>query len=152
MKINVVAVGKLKENYFVQAAEEYVKRCLRFAKVSVTEIAEAPPSKSAEEIKRIESEALLKHAKGDLVVMDSRGKLLTSEEIAAFVDAEATGGASEITFVIGGSYGLTEELTQRAKLVLSFGRVTFAHQLFRVALLEQIYRALTINAGLPYHK
>lgn len=152
MKINVVAIGKIKESYFSQAIEEYLKRCSRFAKVSVTEVPEAPPSKSPDEQKRIESEALLMRARGTLVALDMRGDLLSSEDIASFIDGEGTSGVSEITFVIGGSHGLTEEVKRRAKLVLSFGRVTFAHQLFRVMLLEQIYRALTINAGLPYHK
>ncbi len=152
MKIYVVAIGKIKESYISQAIDEYVKRCSRFAKVCVVELPEAPASKSPEEIKRIESEALLSHVKGDLIALDKGGKLLSSEEIASFIDGEGTSGVSELTFVIGGSYGLTDEVLKRAKLVLSFGRVTFAHQLFRAVLLEQIYRALTINAGLPYHK
>lgn len=152
MKIYVVAIGKIKESYISQAIEEYVKRCSRFAKVCVVELPEAPPSKSPEEIKRMESEALLSHVKGDLIALDKGGKLLSSEEIAAFIDGEGTSGVSELTFAVGGSFGMTDEVLRRAKLVLSFGRVTFAHQLFRAVLMEQIYRALTINAGLPYHK
>lgn len=152
MKINVIAIGKIKEAYFRDAIEEYLKRCSRFAKVSVIELAEAPASKSPEEQKRIEREAILSHVKGDLVVLDKGGRLLSSEELAAFIDGEGTGGIGELSFVIGGSFGLTKEVLDRAKLVVAFGRVTFAHQLFRVMLLEQIYRALTINAGLPYHK
>lgn len=152
MKINVIAIGKLKESYFKDAIEEYLKRCSRFAKVSVVELAEAPPSKSPEEQKRIESDAILAHVKGDVVALDKGGRLLSSEDIASFIDGECTSGVGELSFVIGGSFGLTNDVLQRAKLVLSFGRVTFAHQLFRVMLLEQIYRALSINAGLPYHK
>lgn len=152
MKITVLAIGKIKESYFSQAIDEYLKRCSRFAKVSVVELDEAPASKSPEEQKLMESEALLARAKGVVIAMDKGGKTLSSEEIAAFVDREGTMGESELTFVIGGSYGLSDEVLKRAKLTLSFGRVTFAHQLFRVVLLEQIYRALTINAGLPYHK
>ena len=100
----------------------------------------------------IESENLLEKCGGIIVALDSSGKLLSSPEIANFIKLKTNNGISEISFVIGGSTGLSQNLKNRADLVLSFGKITFPHQLFRVVLLEQIYRAFTILEGLPYHK
>ena len=152
MKINVLAIGKIKDKYFFDAVKEYLQRASRFADVVVTELAEAPFTKSPEEQRRIESALLLSKAKGCIVAMDARGTSLSSEELAAFIDKKGVGGTSEISFLIGGSNGLAPEVLARAEPTISFGRATFPHQLFRVMLCEQIYRALTINAGLPYHK
>ena len=89
---------------------------------------------------------------GVIVALDGGGKLLSSTEIADYIHKKEVQGESTISFVIGGSHGLSKELLSRADLILSFGKITFPHQLFRVVLTEQIYRALTIIEGLPYHK
>lgn len=152
MKINVIAIGKIKEKYFSDAIAEYVKRCSRYADVKVVELPDAPPSKSAEEQKRIESELLLSKAKGYVVAMDMRGKQLSSEEFANLIKTKCSDGESEFSFLIGGSHGHTDELRAKADMIISFSKATFPHQLFRVLLCEQVYRALSINAGTPYHK
>lgn len=152
MKITVIAIGKIKEKYFSDAIDEYLKRCSRFAKVEVVQLAEAPPSKSAMEQRQIESAALYDRAKGYIIATDIGGKELTSEELSALIDKKSAEGASEITFLIGGSNGLSEEGKERADMRISFGRQTYPHQLFRVMLLEQIYRSLAILNGVPYHK
>ena len=89
---------------------------------------------------------------GISVSMDSRGKMLSSTEVADFIKDKQVMGSSEITFIIGGSNGLSKEVLDKSSLILSFGKITFPHQLFRVVLTEQIYRAFTIISGLPYHK
>lgn len=152
MKINIVAIGKLKEKYFSDAVDEYIKRCSRYGDVRVTELPDAPPSKSADEQKRIESAALLEKAKGYIVVTDGRGEQITSEGLAALIRTKGVEGVKEISFLIGGSHGHTDELRSRADKIISFGKITLPHQLFRVILSEQIYRAFTINAGTPYNK
>lgn len=152
MKINVIAIGKIKEKYFTDAIGEYLKRCSRYADVKVIELPDAPPSKSAEEQKRIESNLLLSKAKGYVVAMDMRGGQLTSEAFADMIKTKCSEGVSEFSFLIGGSHGHTDELRAKADMILSFSQGTFPHQLFRVMLCEQVYRALSINAGAPYHK
>lgn len=152
MKINIIAIGKIKEKYFQAAVNEYVKRASRFADVRVLELEDAPQSKTPMEQRRIESERLLSKARGFIVAMDFRGKNMSSEALAQLIAQECIEGASEFSFLIGGSHGHTDELRAKANLVLSFGANTFPHQLFRVMLAEQVYRALSINAGTPYHK
>ncbi len=151
MKINIIATGKLKERYFSDAVNEYVKRCSRFGDVRVTELPDAPQGKTAEQ-SRIESVQLLDKAKGYIIAMDGRGEQITSEELASLISARGLDGTKEISFLIGGSHGHTDELRARADKLISFGRITLPHQLFRVVLAEQIYRALTIIAGTPYNK
>ncbi len=152
MKINVIAIGKIKEKYFVDAIAEYQKRLSKYVDFKVIELTDAPPQKSVEEQKQIESASLLQKAKGYIIAMDLRGKQLSSEELAHCIKQKGVDGVSEISFLIGGSHGHTDELRQRADMLLSFGKATFPHQLFRVMLSEQIYRACAINAGTPYHK
>jgi len=152
MKINIIATGKLKERYFSDAVNEYVKRCSRFGDVRVTELPDAPQGKTAAEQSRIESVQLLDKAKGYIIAMDVRGEQITSEELASLISARGLDGTKEISFLIGGSHGHTDELRARADKLISFGRITLPHQLFRVVLAEQIYRALTIIAGTPYNK
>ena len=95
---------------------------------------------------------LLEKCKGAIVALDGKGKMLSSEEIADYIHKKEVSGFSEISFIIGGSNGLSDAVLKKADLVLSFGKITFPHQLFRVVLSEQIYRAFTIIKGLPYHK
>ena len=118
----------------------------------MTELGDAPQGKSASEQSRIESEALLEKARGYTIALDMRGKQLSSEELASLIKDKCNDGISEFSFLIGGSHGHSDALRQQVDEVLSFGKATFPHQLFRVMLSEQIYRALSINAGTPYHK
>ena len=152
MKINIVAIGKVKESYFSNAIDEYVKRCSRYGDVKVIELPDAPTGKSAEEQKRIESAKLLEKAKGYIIAMDGKGELISSEGLASLIASKEGDGTKEISFLIGGSHGHTDELRSRADAVISFGEITLPHQLFRVVLSEQIYRALSIISGTPYHK
>ena len=152
MKINIVAVGKIKEKYLADAIAEYAKRMSKYTDFKVIEIPDAPQGKTPEEQKKIESDALLSKAKGFIIVLDPRGKELTSEDFAHLIEAKCTEGQSEFSFLIGGSHGHTDELRAKADFVLSFGKPTFPHQLFRVMTCEQIYRAMTIINGTPYHK
>ncbi len=152
MKITLVAVGKIKEKFFVDAIKEYEKRLSRFCNFSVVEVAESLPSKSCQEQIEEENKRLLEKCKGCVVAFDLKGEHLTSEQFADFFDKTMSNGQSEFTFLIGGSNGLGEELRKKVDKKLAFSKLTFPHQLFRVMAVEQIYRALTINAGLPYHK
>jgi len=152
MKITIYAIGKIKEKYFSEALAEYIKRCSRFAEVKIVELSEAPMNKSESEQRIIESAELLSKAKGYKVALDGRGRLISSEELAELLRLKGVGGEKEICFLIGGSHGHSDELRSTADDVISFGKITYPHQLFRVVLAEQIYRAFSINAGLPYHK
>ena len=143
-KIYIVCVGKIKEKFYTDAAQEYLKRLSRFAKVEVREVAEC---------RNLEEEAalILKAAKGRIVALCIEGKKFSSEELAAYIK-ELTDTGSECTFIIGSSCGLSDEVKDKANLKLSFSDLTFPHQLMRVVLLEQIYRAFMINGGGEYHK
>ena len=152
MRINIVAIGKIKERYFSDAISEYIKRCSRYCDVRIIEIPDAPQGKTPDEQRRIESALLLEKATGYVVATDVGGEQVSSESLAATIKSKGVEGAKEISFLIGGSHGHTAALLARADAVVSFGKITLPHQLFRVVLAEQIYRALTINANLPYHK
>lgn len=152
MKINVIAIGKIKERFFSEAIDEYVKRCSRYADLSIIQLPDAPTEKTPAEQRAIESAALLGKARGYTVALDMRGDLVTSEDIASMIADKCGEGISEFSFLIGGSHGFSPIVRESADRVVSFGKTTFPHQLFRVMLTEQIYRALTINAGTPYHK
>ncbi len=152
MRVNVIAIGKIKEKYLVDAIAEYTKRMSRYADFKVVELPDAPQGKSPEEQKHIESEELLSKAKGFIIALDFRGRELSSEEFANLINTKCTEGINEFSFLIGGSHGHTDELRSKADMVLSFGKMTFPHQLFRVLVCEQIYRAYSIIAGTPYHK
>mgnify|MGYP001852858035 FL=1 len=143
-KINVVCVGKLKEKFFSDAVAEYLKRLSRFAAVSVRELPERRTLKE-------EAENILKEMRGACVVLAVAGKKLSSEAFAEKLKGFADAGR-EVTFVIGSSCGLDESVKKRADLLLSFSDMTFPHQLMRVVLCEQIYRAFMINGGGEYHK
>ena len=149
MNIYLVCVGKLKEKYWQDAAAEYTKRLSRFCKLYVTELAESK-SDSREE----ESRDILAHLpKGAFVIaLDVKGQRLSSEDLASKISDLALEGKSDICFVIGGSNGFDDSVRKAADLRLSFSDFTFPHQLMRVILLEQIYRAFKINAGEKYHK
>ena len=157
MNINIICVGKIKEKFYTAAMDEYLKRLSRFAKVTVTEVAdEKIPDKASdkemEAVKRKEGEKILAKLGNEYVIaLCIEGKEMSSEEIAQKIaDISMTSG--DIAFIIGGSLGLSDEVKSRAKLRLSFGRVTLPHQLMRVVLTEQIYRAFKINNNESYHK
>ena len=155
-RIKIVCVGKMKEGYFRDATAEYVKRLSRFADVTVREvkeenIVERPSEKEKQEILRREAEHILKELSGDVIVLAVEGKEQPSEQFAQTLSS-IRDGKGEVTFVIGGSYGLDGEVKNRAKQLLSFSKMTLPHTLMRVVLLEQIYRACMIDAGSTYHK
>ena len=156
MKFKVVAVGKIKEGFYRDAIAEYVKRISRFAKTEVIEVDEClfcgnPNDKEREKILQTEGKAILSKLEGFVVALDIDGQVLTSNQLATAV-SQAKQTNSCVTFVIGGSYGLLDEIKKRANLRLSFGRITLPHQLARVVLVEQIYRACTIENNVSYHK
>ena len=143
-KINIVCVGKIKEEYLRLAIAEYVKRLSRFAKVEVKEL---PEGRSLSE----EAAPILRAAKGFNVALCVEGQKLSSEAFAQKIKTQCDKG-EEISFIIGSSYGLDRTVKNNADLKLSFSDMTFPHQLMRVILLEQIYRAFMINSGSEYHK
>jgi 23S rRNA (pseudouridine1915-N3)-methyltransferase len=157
--IQVIAVGKLKEKYLSQAIEEYLKRLGAYAKVQIVEVADekAPENLSpAEEVqvKEREGERILAAVKPDayLIALAIDGARWSSEQLAKELDRLATYGRSSVAFVIGGSLGLADAVLARADQRLSFSAMTFPHQIMRLLLLEQVYRAFKINRGEPYHK
>lgn len=158
-RITIVAVGKIKEKYFTDAVREYEKRLSRYCRLTVIETAdEKTPDKAApaleEQIRRTEGERILSKIPGGayVIALDLNGKMMDSVEFAHHVQKLALYGESHIVFVIGGSLGLHECVCARADEKLSFGRMTYPHQMMRVILLEQIYRCFRINANEPYHK
>ena len=159
MKITLITVGKIKEKYFTDAIAEYMKRLSRYCKPEIVQVAdEKRPEKAAlaveKQVKDTEGERILRHVAEDafVVALEIRGEMLSSEELAVFIERKQVSGTSHIQFVIGGSLGLSEAVLRRADYRLSFSRMTFPHQLMRVVLLEQIYRSFRIIAGEPYHK
>ncbi|HOJ77230.1 MAG TPA: 23S rRNA (pseudouridine(1915)-N(3))-methyltransferase RlmH [Bacillota bacterium] len=156
--VRIIAVGKLKENYLKQAEAEYLKRLASYLKLEIKEIPDLPVPENAspaqeEQVKNGEG-ALIDNLilpKSYLVVLDIEGKQLTSMELARFLH-ERQVTAQDLTLVIGGSLGLVESIKAKANLRLSFSKLTFPHQLFRIMLLEQLYRACKINRGEKYHK
>lgn len=158
MKITLACVGKIKEKYFTDAINEYAKRLSRYVTLNIAEVPDekAPENMSVaqmEQVKEIEGQRLNKVIKdGYVVALAINGKKMTSEGFADFISDTMVKGASHITFVIGGSLGLSEEILKRADYKLSFSDMTFPHQLMRVVLLEQIYRANRIMKNEPYHK
>ena len=156
VKINLVAVGKVKEKYFSDGINEYKKRMSKYCDFNIVEIAEENYTKVddslIEQIKLKEGEKILPHLKGHVFAMAIEGAKTTSEKFAKTLKTLVDGGNGVITFVIGGSYGLSNAVKTRANELLSFSDMTFPHTLFRLMLSEQIYRAFSINAGSAYHK
>lgn len=159
MKITVISVGKIKEKFFTDAINEYTKRLSKFCKLSeeIIQDERADESFSQSEIEQVKvkegAKILSKVPKNSYVfVLDVKGKQLSSEELAEKINYLGIDGKSDLTFIIGGSNGLSEEVLNIADFKLSFSKMTFPHQLFKIILLEQIYRAFKINAGEAYHK
>lgn len=151
MNLRVVCVGNIKEKFFADAINEYLKRISRFHKIEIIETKEGNKNKTVDEIKVIECEEIKKYLKGYIISLDLKGEQITSVVFSEQIDKIAQNN-STITFVIGGSNGLDKEILNMSNYILSFSKMTFPHQLFRVMLLEQIYRASTISNNLTYHK
>jgi len=158
MKITVITVGKIKEKYLKEAITEYSKRLSRYCKLDHIEVNDehAPDNlsqKDMEIIKNKEGERILSKLKDSFTVaLAIEGKQLSSEDLAQKIKDIQTYNASHITFIIGGSLGLSSDVLKKANFKLSFSKMTFPHQLMKVIMLEQIYRAFRINNNEPYHK
>ena len=158
MKITIVAVGKIKEPYLRTGIAEYTKRLTTYCKLDIVELAEErmPENPGAKEKAAClvkEGERILQCVRiGSVcIVLDVLGRGLSSEQLAAEFERRGTCGDSDITFVIGGAFGLSTAVRERAELLLSFSRMTFTHQMIRLMLIEQIYRAFKINRHEKYH-
>ena len=159
MNINIICIGKLKERYWQDAVKEYSKRLGRFCTLNIIELKESPlranPSQADEEAVKVAEgrEILAKIKPGDYVVtLEIKGKSPDSVQLARKISDLGLQGRSTIDFIIGGSLGLSGEVSSRSDFKLSFSAMTFPHQLMRVILLEQIYRSLKINSNEAYHK
>lgn len=159
MNIKIITVGKLKEKYLVQGINEYVKRLGAYAKMELIEVPDekAPENLSEAEmlqVKEKEGQRILSKIKDQEYVyaLAIEGKNPSSEELAKQIDQLGIQGKSQIVFVIGGSLGLSTEVMKRSNAQISFGKMTFPHQLMKLILVEQIYRAFRINKNEPYHK
>lgn len=156
MNINIVCVGNIKEKFIEQAIQEYKQRISKFANVNIVEVKEEKLTKNyslkdVEICVEKESEKILNQLKGYSVLLDIDGKMLSSVELAKKMENILLTN-STINFIIGGSYGVSEKLKNSVDFRLSFSKLTFPHQLFRVNVLEQIYRAFTIINNITYHK
>lgn len=159
MKISCITVGKIKEKYLTDAVREYEKRLSRYCRLEITELADektpdgASPAEEAA-IREREGDRILKAVKEDayVIALAIEGKMLDSVELSRKIENLGTSGISHLTFVIGGSLGLSPAVMKRADYALSFSKMTFPHQLMRVILLEQIYRSFRIMKHEPYHK
>ena len=159
MRINIVCVGKIKEKYLKLGIDEFKKRLSKYCKLDIIELDDekAPENLSDKEMEMIkDKEGKKRLAKikdtSYVIALAIDGKNLSSEELADTINKLGIRGVSNITFVIGGSLGLSDEVLSRADYKLSFSKMTFPHQLMRLILLEQIYRSYRINNGEPYHK
>ncbi|CEL91572.1 23S rRNA (pseudouridine(1915)-N(3))-methyltransferase RlmH [Streptococcus sanguinis] len=159
MKIKLVTVGKLKEKYLKDGIAEYVKRLNRFCKVEMIELAD---EKTPDKARDLENQQILEkegnkvlakiNEREFVIVLAIEGKQFPSEKFSQLMMDATVRGFSDITFVIGGSLGLSPTVKKRANLLMSFGKLTLPHQLMRLVLIEQIYRAFMIQQGSPYHK
>ena len=160
LKINIICIGKIKEKYFTDAIAEYSKRLTVFCKFNITELNEErirsndPNSSQVAEVIAAEGRRIMQKigASDYVAAMCIEGKMLSSEELSLTLDKIALSGKSTVDFIIGGSYGLSEEVKKRADLRLSMSKMTFPHQMARVILSEQIYRAFEISTNGKYHK
>jgi len=158
MKISIVAIGKIKEQYLQAGIGEYLKRLPPYCKLNIVELAEErmPENPGAKEkaaciIKEGERILQTVRTNSTCIVLDLLGKNISSEQLALEFERRGTCGDSDITFVIGGAFGLSAAVRERAELLLSFSKMTFTHQMIRLLLIEQIYRAFKINKREKYH-
>ncbi len=151
INIRLICVGNLKEKYWTDACGEYIKRLQKFCKLSIIELAEQNKYQDTSKILQSEGNEILSNFAGKNILLDVKGKEVSSEELAKMIEVLAQ-TTSMVTFVIGGSYGVSEEVKKRVDEKISLGKITLPHNLARVVLLEQIYRAFMINSGSKYHK
>lgn len=159
LRIKIIAVGKIREKFLVEGIQEYRKRLSTYVRLDIQEIMDEPcPERISlaeeEKVKNKEGERILKsiNSQDYVILLDLQGKSFTSPAFAQHLDDLALAGRSNLTFIIGGSLGVAEEVRQRADLRWSFSKLTFPHTLMRLILLEQIYRTMKISRGEPYHK
>lgn len=156
MNIKIIATGKTREKYLQEAQKEYEKRLSRFCTLEIVEISaeEILDEKLSDKYKKLEGERILKHIKDNsfVITLEIKGKTFSSEEFAKKLNDISSEGHNEIVFIIGGANGLDNEVSKRANLKLSFSTMTFTHQMIRILLLEQIYRAFKINNNESYHR
>ncbi len=159
MNVKVLCVGKIKEKFYRDALDEYLKRLKKYCSVSVVEVADEKTAENASDneiaiIKDKEAERLFKHIgeRDYVIALAILGKQMDSVDFSKFIENLGIQGNSSIVFVIGGSLGLSDSILKRANYQISFSKMTFPHQLMRVVLLEQIYRAMRIMKNEPYHK
>lgn len=159
LTVNIICIGKLKEKYWVDAIKEYTKRLSSFCRFSVSELSECkvnndPNEKQIQNILQEEGNAILQKIKPTdyTIAMCIEGKNISSPQLANLIDNVQIEGKSTVNFIIGGSWGLSDEVKQRADYKLSMGKMTFPHQMARVMLTEQIYRSFQISSNGKYHK
>ncbi len=154
IKINLVAVGKVKEKYFSEGIDEYAKRLSRFCDFNIIEVKEeaftSPSEAEINLIKKREAERILPKLRGKVFCLAIEGKIISSENLSEII-GKSSANFPELTFVIGGSYGLDGSVKEKGELI-SLGKATFPHTLFRLIMTEQLYRAFTILSGTAYHK
>jgi 23S rRNA (pseudouridine1915-N3)-methyltransferase len=155
MKVIIMSVGRVRQQFVLQGETEYLQRIKGNFQVELVELGmESPESMSAAEVQAREGEEILKRSKSYdyLVALDERGKSVTSKQIGEFLQARMNSGIKSVCFVIGGAFGLAEKVRQEADSVISLSALTFPHQLTRLLLVEQLYRAHTLMKGISYHK
>lgn len=159
MNIDIICIGNLKEKYWKQAVDEYTTRLSRYGKINIIELKESPlPAKASlkdeSTVKKSEGNSIISKLKDNsyVIALDIKGKTISSEGLSKKLSCLALSGNSHVSFIIGGSLGLSDEVLNRANMRLSFSAMTFPHQMMRVILLEQIYRSFKIINNEPYHK
>lgn len=157
MTVNLIVIGKLKEDYLKKACDEYIKRLSRYCNFEIHELNEYrlndnPSQKEIENALIKESEIIKKYAKGYIIPLCIEGKQVSSPELSEIIQQAAVSGNSTVTFIIGSSFGIAHQIKSMGDFKLSMSKMTFPHQLARVMLLEQIYRAFQISSGGKYHK
>lgn len=151
LTINIVCVGNLKEKFWKDAQEEYKKRLSRFCNLNIVELKEENQLGQVDKILEVEGEAILRAVKGKTYLLAIEGEQCSSEQFAKEIE-KTSNQNSQLSFVIGSSHGVSKQVKQKLSSQISFGKLTFPHNLARVMLLEQIYRAFMINSGAKYHK
>ena len=159
MEIIIISVGKLKEKYLKDGIAEYVKRMKSYTSVKIVEVNDEPAPNALsnadiEKIKVVEGERIIEKIpeRAYVIALDLRGKQFTSEQFSEEIQDAMTYGSSQIAFIIGGSHGLSQEVLQKTNTKISFGKMTYPHQLMRLILVEQVYRGFKIIRNEPYHK
>ncbi len=158
LSINIICVGKIKENYLKDAISEYSKRLSKYCNLNIIELPDEKlpnqlSQKNIDEVKNTEGNKILAHIKKDsyTICLDLKGKQFSSEEFSAKIDSIALNFNSSINFIIGGTLGLSKDVLEKANEKICFSKMTFPHQLIRVFLLEQLFRAFKISNNETYH-